>query len=34
VSTKTIGATLMAIGIFGLAGLGIYVMRRGGFFAA
>ncbi|MDR2378095.1 MAG: hypothetical protein LBD70_01535 [Bifidobacteriaceae bacterium] len=33
-SSKTIGLGLMAIGIFGLAGLGVYVMRRGGFFAA
>jgi hypothetical protein len=33
-SSRTIGFALMAIGIFGLAGLGIYVMRRGGFFAA
>jgi hypothetical protein len=33
-SSKTIGFSLMAIGIFGLAGLGVYVMRRGGFFAA
>ncbi|MDR2566632.1 MAG: hypothetical protein LBC97_11390 [Bifidobacteriaceae bacterium] len=32
-SSKTIGFSLMAIGIFGLAGLGVYVMRRGGFFA-
>ncbi|MDR2373430.1 MAG: hypothetical protein LBD77_04895 [Bifidobacteriaceae bacterium] len=33
-SSRTIGFGLMAIGVFGLAGLGIYVMRRGGFFAA
>ncbi|MDR1187171.1 MAG: hypothetical protein LBK95_06930 [Bifidobacteriaceae bacterium] len=32
-SSRTIGFALMAIGIFGLAGLGMYVLRRGGFFA-
>jgi hypothetical protein len=32
-SSKTIGFSLMAFGIFGLAALGVYVMRRGGFFA-
>jgi hypothetical protein len=34
VSSRMIGFSLMAIGIFGLAGLGVYVMRRGGFFVA
>jgi hypothetical protein len=32
-SLRTLGFTLMAVGVFGLAGLGIYVMRRNGFFA-
>jgi hypothetical protein len=32
-SMRTVGFGLMAVGVFGLAVLGIYVMRRGGFFA-
>ncbi|MDR2454112.1 MAG: hypothetical protein LBD51_06135 [Bifidobacteriaceae bacterium] len=33
-SMRGLGFTLMAVGVFGLSLLGIYVMRRGGFFAA
>jgi outer membrane biosynthesis protein TonB len=32
-SMRTLGFALMAVGVFGLAVLGVYVMRRSGFFA-
>jgi outer membrane biosynthesis protein TonB len=33
-SMRMLGFSLMAVGVFGLAVLGIYIMRRSGFFAA